>query len=89
MKQNSEKLEMLFCFENGSDLLFYSIFQGSPIGRSSTPIDWVGSPHLPGGVDGPPQSYPDAMVMALPNYQDNSGVGHPPHLVNVDYLLSL
>jgi hypothetical protein len=69
MKQNSEKLEMLFCFENGSDLLFYSIFQGSPIGRSSTPIDCAGSPHSPGGVGGPPQSYPDAMAMAGPNYQ--------------------
>ena len=52
---------------------FSFIFQGSPIGRSSTPIDCAGSPHSPsgngGGVGGQPQSYPDAMAMAGPNYQ--------------------
>ena len=52
---------------------FSFILQGSPIGRSSTPIDCAGSPHSPsgngGGVGGPPQSYPDAMAMAGPNYQ--------------------
>jgi hypothetical protein len=49
------------------------VMPGSPIGRSSTPIDCAGSPHSPsgngGGVGGPPQSYPDAMAMAGPNYQ--------------------
>ena len=51
----------------------FTFFQGSPIGRSSTPIDCAGSPHSPsgngGGVGGQPQSYPDAMAMAGPNYQ--------------------
>jgi len=49
------------------------VMPGSPIGRSSTPIDCAGSPHSPsgngGGVGGQPQSYPDAMAMAGPNYQ--------------------
>ena len=55
-----------------------SLFQGSPLGRSASPIDFVGSPHSPstlGGTGPPgqqPQSqsvnYPDAMALAGQNY---------------------
>ena len=50
--------------------MFVFYLQGSPIGRSSTPIDCVGSPHSPSGsASGPSQQYPDAMAMAGQNYQ--------------------
>jgi len=54
------------------------VMQGSPLGRSASPIDFVGSPHSPstlGGTGPPgqqPQSqsvnYPDAMALAGQNY---------------------
>lgn len=45
--------------------------KGSPIGRSSSPTDIIGSPHSPAGngVVGSCPQYPDAMALAGPNYQ--------------------
>lgn len=45
------------------------LLQGSPIGRSSSPIDMIGSPHSPIGNGSCPQ-YPDAMALAGQNYQN-------------------
>jgi len=49
------------------------VMQGSPLGRSASPIDLAGSPHSPStlGGTGPnqPVNYPDAMALAGQNYQ--------------------
>ena len=51
----------------------FAVFQGSPLGRSASPIDLAGSPHSPStlGGTGPtqPVNYPDAMALAGQNYQ--------------------
>ena len=51
----------------------FAVFQGSPLGRSASPIDLAGSPHSPStlGGNGPnqPVNYPDAMALAGQNYQ--------------------
>jgi len=51
------------------------VMQGSPLGRSASPIDLVGSPHSPTTLSGTgpnqpnPVNYPDAMALAGQNYQ--------------------
>ena len=56
-------------------LIQNSPFQGSPLGRSASPIDLVGSPHSPTTLGGTgnnqpnPVNYPDAMALAGQNYQ--------------------
>ena len=67
LHQRPLKCTTISWFYNGDNLWF----QGSPIGRSSSPIDMIGSPHSPtgnGSSTSCPQ-YPDAMALAGQNYQ--------------------